>query len=253
MSINNFLSEVKRSGLAKSSRYMVVIDLPRGPIANTNGVENPWNTDYYRRNNNQQYTNLKGGQYLASLYCEATSLPALNIDSKVNKIYGPGREMPYGRSYTPVNFTFYIDRDYVIKRFFDAWMGTIFDEDTGHMNYYNEYTTNVHILALDAKDGESAGGLEGGDFRARYQCSLVEAYPKTIAEVSYGAGNAEVPRLQVSMQYRKWVETTAPTGIGSIGSSPDVPFNITYNPATGTTEARGVSRDVTSPIPPYDF
>ncbi len=253
MSINQFLTAVKTRGLAKSSRYMVVIDIPRGPLANDRGVVNPWQTDFFRRNNNLQYTSLKAGQYLASLYCEAASLPSLNIDTKLNKLYGPGREIPYGRSYTPVNFTFYIDRDYVIKKWFDTWQSTIFDEDTGHLNYYNEYTTNVHILALDAKDGEQQATDFGGDFRARYQCTLVEAYPKTVAEVAYGAGNAEVARLQVSMQYRKWVETTAPFGIGSIGSKPDVPFNITYNPSTGLTEARGVTRNVETPIPNGPF
>jgi hypothetical protein len=254
MSINNFLAEVKRSGLAKSSRYMVVIDLPRGPVANTNGIVNPWNTDYFRRNVNQQYTSLSAGQRLTSLYCEATALPSLNIDTKVNKVYGPGREMPYGRSYTPVNFTFYIDRDYIVKKFFDTWMSTIYDEDTGHMNYYNEYTTSVHILALDATDGEVSGDLGGygGDFRARYQCTLVEAYPKTIAEIAYGAGNSDVPRLQVSMQFRKWTETTVPFGVGSIGSTPDVPFNITYNPSTGSTEARGLGRPINDPIDDYN-
>ena len=42
------------------------------------------------------YTQMVEGQrwFFTSLYCEATSLPSLNIDSKLNKVYGPGREMP---------------------------------------------------------------------------------------------------------------------------------------------------------------
>lgn len=201
MSINNFLSEVKRSGFAKQSRYMVLIDLPRGPSANSNGVVNPFSQDFFRvpqRNDGASFS--PQGSYLASLYCEATSLPSLNIDSKVNKVYGPGREIPYGRSYTPVNLTFYIDRDYIIKKFFDTWMASIFNKDTGHMNYYNEYISQVHILALDTTSTDSP--------RARYQCTLVEAYPKTMAEVSYTAGGTDVARLQISMQYRHWVEST---------------------------------------------
>ena len=258
MSIDKFLATVRTAGLAKSSKYMVVIDLPRGPIANSNGVVNPWNTDFFMRNNNNAYNQLRGGQQITSLYCEAASLPSLNIDTKMNKVYGPGREMPYGRSYTPVNFTFYIDNDYVIKKFFDTWMNTIFDERTSHMNYYNEYTTQVHILALDARDenvplneSDLKNGRRGSGpstLRARYQCTLVEAYPKTIAEVTYGAGNAEVARLQVSMQYRKWTETTTREGVGSLSSNPDLPFNINYNPATGTTTISGVERGRFDPV-----
>jgi hypothetical protein len=252
MAIDKFLATVRTAGLAKSSKYMVVIDLPRGPIANSNGVINPWNEDFFQRNNNNAYNQLRGGQQITSLYCEAASLPSLNIDTKMNKVYGPGREMPYGRSYTPVNLTFYIDNDYVIKKFFDTWMNTIFDGRTSHMNYYNEYTTQVHILALDARGdnvplnpSDMANGFNASGpstLRARYQCTLEEAYPKTVAEVTYGAGNAEVARLQVSMQYRKWTETTTREGVGSLSSNPDLPFNISYNPATGTTAIQGVER-----------
>jgi hypothetical protein len=228
MSINNFLATVRSRGFAKSSRYMVVIDLPRGPSANNLGQTGAWGDGKFG-NQFSGYTAMKEGQYLTSLYCEATSLPAKNIDTKLNKQYGPGREIPYGHSYTPINLTFYIDRDYIIKRFFEHWQNMIVNEDSGHTNYYNEYTTQVHILALDAKDGESLSG----SLSARYQCTLIEAYPKTIAEVAYGAGNADVARLQVSMQYRKWTETTAATGIGSLQSTVPQFANLIYNPATG--------------------
>ena len=143
--------------------------------------------------------------------------------------------MPYGRSYTPVNFTFYIDREYIVKRFFDDWMGSIYDKDTGHVNYYNEYTTQVHILALDTTDGVDNNNING-DVKAKYQCTLIEAYPKTVAELSYSAGATDVARLQVSMQYRKWEETTVPSGIGGFTTRPDT-VNVTYNPATGSYTA----------------
>lgn len=223
MSINNFLAEVKRSGFAKQSRYMVMIDLPRGPSANSNGIPNPFSQGFFQvaqRNDGASFS--PQGSYLTSMYCEATSLPSLNIDTKVHKVYGPGREMPYGRSYSPVNFTFYIDRDYIVKKFFDTWMASIFNKDTGHMNYYNEYVTQVHILALDTTSTDSP--------RARYECTLVEAYPKTMAEVSYSAGTGDVARLQISMQFRHWVESTnasapqaAQQGIGAMAGLSGLP------------------------------
>lgn len=245
MAIKEFLATVKGRGFAKSSKYMVVIDLPKGPSANNQGRVNVWGGMTSGGNQFSNYSQMVDGQRLVSLYCEAVSLPSLNIDTKLNKVYGPGREMPYGVSYTPVNLSFYIDRDYLVKRFFDTWQRSIIDEDTHHANFYNEYVTQVHILALDAKEGQSVedprfAGFDstpGGSFRARYQCTLVEAYPKTVAEVAYSAGNTEVAKLQVSMQYRRWTETTAPFGIGTIQSMEKSPEYIIYNPAQGTFRA----------------
>ena len=216
MSIDNFIAEVREgAGLAKSNRYMVVIDVPRGPSANNFGRSSSFSGLGPGINRFGRYSQLLNGQRLVNLYCEATSLPSMNIDTKLNKQYGPGREIPYGHSYTPVNFTFYMDGDYTVKKFFDAWQKTIIDPDTSKTNYYNEYVTSVHILALDAKDSVDAGGT----LRAKYQCTLIEAYPKTVAEVAFSASSSEVARLQVSMQFRKWKETTAATGIGSLGSN----------------------------------
>ena len=229
MSIDNFIAEVHGrdgAGLAKSNRYMVVIDVPRGPSANNLGRSFRFSGTDAGSNQYGKYSQLVSGQRLVNLYCEATSLPSFNIDTKLNKQYGPGRELPYGHSYTPVNFTFYMDREYTVKKFFDAWQRMIIDPNTSKVNYYNEYVTSVHILALDAKDSID----QNGTLRAKYQCTLVEAYPKTVAEIAYSASNSEVARLQVSMQFRKWQETTASTGVGSLGSNLVLNDYIEYNP-----------------------
>lgn len=235
MSLQNFISEVKTAGLAKSNRYMVIIDLPRGLIANGQPSQLVGDIIQSTVGRSSIYTRFfpNQGNYLASLYCEATALPASNIDTKIHKVYGPGREMPYGRSYTPVGMTFYLDQNYAIKDFFERWQSIIYNEDTSHMNYYNEYVSNVHILAIDNREGRF-GALETlGDLlvTARYQCTLQECYPKTIAEVTYGAGNNEVARLQVSFQYRKWKNTT--NQIGGIVNDVMTNASLFYNPTNG--------------------
>ena len=50
------------------------------------------------------------------------------------------------------------------------------------------------------------------------------------------------------MQYRKWTETTTREGVGSLSSNPDLPFNINYNPATGSTTIAGVQRPRFDPV-----
>ena len=90
MTIREFLATVKSAGLAKSSKYMVVLDLPKGPSANNFGRSNVWGGLTSGGNQFSNYSQMVEGQRLVSLYCEAASLPSLNIDTKLNKVYGPG-------------------------------------------------------------------------------------------------------------------------------------------------------------------
>ena len=76
-------------------------------------------------------------------------------------------------------------------------------------------------------------GQNGKPLKAKYQCTLQECYPKTVAEIGYSAGGAEVPRLNVSMAYRKWTDTTIPEGLGSVGAHGLVASTKSYDPSTG--------------------
>lgn len=249
MSISEFLANAKTRDFARASKYLVIIDMPRGPSANQNGLTNPFASLFRTggRGANDAFGGLinnfvkADGQYLASLFCEATALPSLNVDTKLQKVYGPGREIPYGRSYTPVGMNFYIDASYQIKDFFEIWQGMIFDEDSSHMNYYNEYTTNVHILALDNREGRfgtfgilpDIGTIQNSIIVSRYQCTLQECYPKVVAEVPLGAGNNAVPTLQVQFQYRKWTNTSTLMGVGNVTSTSHPDSSVYYNPTNG--------------------
>lgn len=245
MSLNEFISNAKVRGMARSSKYLVIIDMPRGPSANQNGVPNPL-ASLFRSGGATTADSFmnnfatRDGQYLASLNCEVTSLPSQNIDSKVQKVYGPGREIPYGRSYSPVNMSFYIDGGYQIKDFFERWQGMIFDHETSHLNYYNEYVTNVHILALDDREGRfSTGGLpdigtlQNSVIISRYQCTLEECYPKSIAEVPLSASDNGIPRLQVQFQFRKWTNTSSLIGVGNVSSTISDAASVIYDASTG--------------------
>ena len=246
MALQEFIANAKLRDFARSSKYLVIVDLPRGPSANQNGGANQIATllrtfGVSSADSFAQSFNRANGQYLSSLFAEVTALPAQNIDSKLHKVYGPGREMPYGRSYTPVNMTFYLDAGYILKEFYESWQGMIFNDKTSHMTYYNEYTTNVHILALDMREGrfgtrgsflENVGTLQNSIIQARYQCTLEECYPKTIAEIPLGAATNDVARLNVQFQYRKWTNTSQLFGVGNVSSTTH-PDPVNYNPSTG--------------------
>ena len=77
--------------------------------------------------------------------------------------------------------------------------------------------------------------------KAKYQCTLLECYPKTVAEVGFNAAQGEVARLNVSMAYRKWVDTTQDEGLGTVGSNPVIAGVKSYDPSTGTFSSNSIS------------
>ena len=86
MALQEFIANAKLRDFARSSKYLVIVDLPRGPSANQNGGANQLasllrtfgvsSADSFA----QSFTRANG-QYLSSLFAEVTALPAQNIDS----------------------------------------------------------------------------------------------------------------------------------------------------------------------------
>lgn len=139
------------------------------------------------------------------LFCEQTQLPSLNVNTTPIRTWGETREMPYDRTFDPVNFTFYVDKDMKVKLFFDQWISSIQEYSTRHMNFYVDYVVDVDIEVYDIE----------GNFT--YKVSLIEAYPKTLSAVEMNYGGKEVMRVQVMFAYRYW-ETNQMTPVsGSVG------------------------------------
>ena len=72
MSINSFLATVKTRGLAKQSRYMVVM----GILKELQQIEMSLSSQFGEGNLMSDYTKCKSsnGGFITSLYCEITSL-----------------------------------------------------------------------------------------------------------------------------------------------------------------------------------
>jgi hypothetical protein len=172
-SLNEFISEVKNSGLMRNSRFAVQFNLPN--------------------NMDRSY-----GANLQSmlLFCDAVNLPGLTIESAASRIYGEIREMPYGKIFDAVNMSFYVDNDMSVKLLFDAWMALIMDPTTRHFQYYNNYTTDIQITVFDIADG------------ARYKVTLYECYPKSVGSVQMDYSNKDVMKLNVNMMYKYWESDT---------------------------------------------
>lgn len=178
--LREFIGNVKQ-GLARTSHFGVSFNRPKCLDGNT------FTGDLIQK---------------VHLFCEQTQLPSLNVNTTPIRTWGETREMPYDRTFDPVNFTFYVDKEMRVKLFFDQWISSIQDYKTRHMSFYEDFTVDVNVEVFDVSG------------TSRYRVSLKEAYPKTISAVEMNYGGKDVMRVQVTFAYRYW-ETNRLTSVSS--------------------------------------
>ena len=100
------------------------------------------------------------------LFCSKVIIPEKQITTNLYKhASSPSFPFPTGVQYGTITTTFYCDATMQIKRFFDAWQKLIFNDMTGNMNYYNEYTSEFDVFtrAPIARLGKLQDSKLGGD------------------------------------------------------------------------------------------
>lgn len=176
--LNQFISQVKSSGLARDNKYVVSITPPQ--TLNTGGPQNE----------------------LLRLYCQSVSMPGLNYVSNPVLTYGEQREVIYNRQYDPISLEFVLDGRMDIKRYFDSWQQLMIDPVSRMVNYYENYIGTIDISQLDGTDAENE----------IYSVKLHECYPKIVSPIQYSAGAKDFTKLQVQIEYKYWAPTRINTG-----------------------------------------
>jgi hypothetical protein len=121
-SLDEFVSEVKKSGMANANRFFVAIT---------------------------------GASRTIGLFCDSAQLPGTQILSTPARTYGEAREVPYELQYDPVNISVYIDNNWEVKKFFDEWRLKVFDIRTRSSGYYKEYVKDVVIYCYNKESKET--------------------------------------------------------------------------------------------------
>lgn len=172
--LDNFISFVKESSLARVNRFEVIIEPP----------------NVIGRSIDQART--------ISLLCEVSNFPPLNLSVKPFKIFGPSYQRPITSEYggDGISMTFHVDRDMVLKRFFDDWAEGIVRRQDFTVNYQFDYATTIAIRQLDE------------DNNITYEIELLEAFPRsiTLMDLNQSAQN-QTHRLNVIFAYRYWRRT----------------------------------------------
>lgn len=169
-SINEFIAQVRSEGLMVTNRYSVEFTLPSKTKLNFPGLQK------------------------ILLHSESIILPGINVSTTQAKTFGEFREMPYERTFEPIQMTFYVDNAMTVKMLFDDWINnSIQNMTTRKFNYYKEYTTDMNIHVFDKNEQQ------------RYKVHLYECFPKNISSVQMdNNAKGEPMRIVVSMNYKNW-------------------------------------------------
>lgn len=188
--LNEFISKVKSTGLAKTNRYRVTIATPA------------------------LMTGLMNSGRLITLFCESTSLPGQVIATTEQRIMGETREFPYKKNYDNIPMSFYIDNNFEVKTFFDNWLKYISNDNNKITSYYLDYispTIEIDVLPMDSES-------------PTHTVILHEAYPKAISNIDLSANARDVAKITVSMNY-KYYTTTKTSVRESLSSSSGILLN----------------------------
>lgn len=166
--LNEFLSRIKKEGLAKSNRYVVEFGVPQSVSADTD---------------------------LLRLYCDSVTLPGINLATANIRTTGDQREMVYERTFEPITFTFYMDVNYEIRSIFEKWMNLVVNPNSSYIGYFRDYVKDITITPLNMDENFE---------NPPYQLKLYEAYPKTMSAINLGYGNNEVMKLTITVSYSYW-------------------------------------------------
>jgi len=196
--INRFIAEINQGeGLARPTRYLVVIQPPQRIITN------PYEGDFDMTpgNNDMESMTIKRN---VGMMCNKVTLPNRDVNTVDHRVYGPARQMPYAYSYSgQIECTFYGDKFLRQRTFFENWQKKIFDNVSHHMDFYDNYVGTMDIYQLGSFSAEQDRD------RTTYAVRLYEVYPQTVGSIdySYGATDQAV-NIPITLNFRTWKNLT---------------------------------------------
>ena len=119
--------------------------------------------------------------------------------------------MRYGDGNITMNF--YVDAKYLMYKFFNDWMNKIQNQRTGFLDFYNSYTTNLHVYQIPTEGFDPLGysnsidGIEStilkNDFLKdrHFQFELVRCFPAEIRAIEFKHDSADRVQIEVQMKY----------------------------------------------------
>ena len=135
-----------------------------------------------------------------SWLCDTINIPSRSLTTTEFRTYGLPVKRPYGSVYTESQMEFLCTRNMGEKKFFDAWLNYIFDNNSYDIAYYDNYKTDINIYHFD-RSVSDANDLS----KSTYQIKLEEAYPTLVGEISMNHTATEILKIPITFTYKKYV------------------------------------------------
>ena len=220
-SIYRFRNSVLENGVARPSKYEVIITPPENL---KNMVTNNSTLNIIEKN--------------IGMACNSIVMPGRDLTSiSVKQGQDLAIEQVGAHTYEgTITATFYLDPNLDYKSFFEAWQNLAVNPITNNLNYYDNYIGSMSIHQLGSipvtettitLEQDTSGG--SGDHRTsihkhgfveeklhthesirKYGIQVEEVYPATVGQIEYAYATVdEVALLPVEFQYRRW-QTISP-------------------------------------------
>tara|TARA_B100000131_G_scaffold145983_1_gene142024 strand:- start:386 stop:1072 length:687 start_codon:yes stop_codon:yes gene_type:complete len=208
----NVRQQLGDGGFARQNQFQVFIE--NGWGKNSTGAFTPF-LEYLKDSNLKPIYDIDWNSTFRrklAFSCSEATLPTSSFATgEVKDNYmGVPQEFAHTRITTDIDFSFYIDRDYTILTFFEAWCDYVsggselskYSEPVGsyyrRLNYPKHYKngTGFYISKFEKNYGVS------GATNLTYQ--LINAFPKSVVTTPLTYGEAEVMKVSVTMNYDRY-------------------------------------------------
>lgn len=197
-SLNEFISTVRQDGIARQNRFWIQIDIPRNLYGASGAI----------------FKNGGGRSSIEKLHllCKSVNLNGVQVASTPVRLTGETHEVPWGRTFSPSTMMFYVDKNFIVRQFFEDWISTIQNPESRELAYRSEYTTTVTINILDrTEDGP------------RYKITLHDVFPKSVGNLMLDQEVPSIMILDVLLDFRYYrvemLNTVPATGSGVPGAA----------------------------------
>ncbi len=167
------------------------------------------------------------------LLCSEASLPTSSLATGEvrDNFMGIPQEFAHTRLYTDIDFTFYVDTNYVNLKIFESWMDYIAGGSEAEIselddNYYRRmnYPDNYKVQTMFISKFER-------DFNSQIDYQFVNAFPKLVTAIPVSYGAADLLKVSVQFTYDRYIVNPK----GSIKKSNSSGFNDIARVANDTT------------------
>ena len=172
------------------------------------------------------------------LLCSEASLPTSSLATGEvrDDFMGIPQEFAHTRLYTDIDFTFYVDTNYVNLKIFESWMDYIAGGSEADLiselddNYYRRmnYPDNYKVQTMFISKFER-------DFNSQIDYQFINAFPKLVTAIPVSYGAADLLKVSVQFTYDRYIVNPK----GSIKKSNSSGFN----------DIARVSNNTTAPLP----